>query len=445
MIFGESFNPVCKKIIRSAFISLVLSIIIYSLSVLKFFNVEINLNSFYGMIACFALLFLLSSFWIFTYWNMDRLQKEPLVAVFKSYFSTLFVHFFLLMIFSRAFNPVNHPGVEYKNILSIIKYVLLPLFTLYVIFDFNIFRFRAFDESVDSLIYGAFVGTGLGSAMFLSELFMFECVSVQFFVQSLVIRLLLCSSVCSLAGALLNRLRVSSKIINLILPVVILFVVFAVHFILDSLIETNVRLAQIRSLQFILPVVLSLIIFVITVILVSKSIDKDFQSSSKNGLIFFRVYGVILLLMIVINGLYVQNQINKTVVHYSADKKWSYELPKEYIEEKKSGINSLFGKAVQQRYQKYKGNSCDIFISFEDSQTFSDSLLTGNLNDDSEVIKGWVIYELSDSRTSSYQLKKDSDIVLIQINQTNQNVSVNNSCLVKIIAKTLKKEAAYED
>jgi hypothetical protein len=149
--------------------------------------------------------------------------------------------------------------------------------------------------------------------------------------------------------------------------------------------------------------------------------------------------------MIVINGLYVQNQINKTVVHYSADKKWSYELPKEYIEEKKSGINSLFGKDVQQRYQKYKGNSCDIFISFEDSQTFSDSLLTGNLNDDSEVIKGWVIYELSDSRTSSYQLKKDSDIVLIQINQTNQNVSVNNSCLVKIIAKTLKKEAAYED
>ena len=429
-------NPINKKIFFAALFSLFGAQIFYALSYINIFYTEINLNSFYGLSVCFILIFILSALLIFTYWNMDRLQKEPVYAIFKSYFSTLFIHSFLLILFNKAFSYI---GGDCREIVSLVKFVLLPLFSLFLVFEFTIFRLPAFDESVDSLIYGGFVGVGLGSAMCIGELLIQDVVSLQYFIQFLIIRLLLCSSVCSLSGLLLNRLRTSSKISNLIFSIIILFAVFALHFILDSMIETNIKLSQIYNLNFIIPVVLSVIVFVITVIFISRKVNEDFQKNSKNGLVFFRVYGILIFLMIVFNCFYIQKQLNKTVKCYSADKAWSYELPKNFIEEKREGINSIFGKTSSQNYQKYNGKNCDFYISFNTSKNLIESL-----QNEQQIINGWTIQQRTQNQSVMYYLIKENNVVNIQFEYKNQKDSWNEKQLVKLIAKTLQKEVGYE-
>lgn len=431
-------NPVKKKVLVSSLSSFLFALLIYLVSFTRPFTNEINLNSFYGLFCCFFIMFAISFFWIFIWWNLDKLQKEPFYAIFKVYFSTLIIYSFLLLIFTRAFSFTDETlRSDFPEIVSLIKYVLIPLFTLFVVFEFTIFRLPVFDEAVDCLIYGGFAGIGLGSAMCLGELFTLECVSLQYFIQFLVIRLMLCSSVCSLCGLLLDKLRISSKISNLVFTVIILFTVFSLFFIIDSLLETNIRLAQIYSLKFVLPVILCLIVFCITVLFISKTTDHDFQESSKNGLYFFRVYGCILLVMIIINCLFLQRQIDKTVLHYSADKTWSYELPKDLTEVQTEGVNSLFKKNNNPEYQKYTCSNFDFYISFNSSKT-----LSGMFNED-VFVKGWKVLQSEQNEFISYQLQKNNDVVSIQFEQKNQKENLNKDRIVKILAKTLHKEDSY--
>ena len=431
-------NPVKKKVLVSSLSSFLFALLIYLVSFTRPFTNEIHLNSFYGLFCCFFIIFAISFFWIFIWWNLDKLQKEPFYAIFKVYFSTLIIYSFLLLIFTRAFSFTDETlRSDFPEIVSLIKYVLIPLFTLFVVFEFTILRLPVFDEAVDCLIYGGFAGIGLGSAMCLGELFTLECVSLQYFIQFLVIRLMLCSSVCSLCGLLLDKLRISSKISNLVFTVIILFTVFSLFFIIDSLLETNIRLAQIDSLKFVLPVILCLIVFCITVLFISKTTDHDFQESSKNGLYFFRVYGCILLVMIIINCLFLQRQIDKTVLHYSADKTWSYELPKDLTEVQTEGVNSLFKKNNNSEYQKYTCSNFDFYISFNSSKT-----LSGMFNEE-VFVKGWKVLQSEQNEFISYQLQKNNDVVSIQFEQKNQKENLNKDRIVKILAKTLHKEDSY--
>ena len=429
-------NPIYKKIFLSALYSVFGAQIIYALSYTKIFNTEINLNSFYGLSFCLILIFLISFFWIFSYWNMDRFQKEPILAICKSYFSTLFIHSFFLILLDKAFSCISG---DYREFFSLIKFVLIPLFTLFIIFNFIIFKLKAFDETVDSLIYGGFVGIGLGSAMCVGEIFTQDIVSLQYFIQFLIIRLLLCSSVCSLSGLLLNRLRISARISNLIFSIIILFSVFALHFILESLIETNIRLSQIFSLNFIVPVVISVIVFFITAILISKNINEELKDNSKAGMVFFRVYGILVFLLIVLNCFYLQIQMNKTVQYFSIDRVWSYELPKDFTEENEENLNSIFGKKSSKNYQKFIGDSFTFYISFYASQNLVESLY-----DKPQIINGWNIIQINKNQSVLYQLQKENDVVSIQFEAENQNEIFDESQLIKIIAKSLKKEAGYE-
>ncbi len=429
-------SSVYKKIFVAALVSILLSAFIYIISFTKPFYVTVCPDSFYGIISIISILFFISAFWILTYWNMDKLQKEPLYAIFKSYFSTLFIHFFLISIFNKAFPA---PYAESKEILSLIKFVLIPLFTLCIVFDFSVFKLPAFDEAVDSLIYGGFVGIGLGSAIIFEEILQFNSVSLQYLVQSLVLRILLCSSVCSLAGLLLNRLRVSSKIMNLIFSVVILFLVFSIYFILDTLLETNIRLAQIDCLKFLISVLMSLIIFFITVFFISRTVSKEFKKTSENGIVFFRICGILVFIMIMSNALYVQTKMNKTIKHYSINKEWTYELPKDFVEEMASDIKSLFGTENHQTYQRFKGNGVELYVSFYD-----DSLQFQTLNDDVKILNSWNVSVSQQKDCFVYHLQKEKDFIQIQIESEKENDALKNGKIINLVTKTLHKEAAHE-
>ena len=424
-----------KKVVISALYSFLIALIFYFSSFLKICKSSIFLNSFSGIFLSLLVIFCVSSFWIFTYWNIDTQQKEPINAILKTFVITLLLHFFLLFLFQKAFQFSEEKASE---VLALLKYVLIPIFTIFIVFDFSVFQLSSFDEAVDSLIYGGFVGVGLGSAYILNEIFLFDTVSIQYLIQSLVIRIFLCSSVCALTGLLFNKMRISSKLHHLVFSIIILFVVFSIYCILDNIIETNILVAQFDNLRFIVSFILSFIIFVLTIILISKKINITFFETTKYGKSFFHIFGILIFLMIIINGFYIQNQMNKTVRYFSPDKNWSFELPDTFTEEKQtSDFSTIFDKSESKNYQKYTNKNCIIYISFNVDQRKLDLLSSS-----SEKILGWTIYENPSAQSDvlSSTIKKNDVLIMLQIEQINQNNYLENYQLVRNITKSLKEE-----
>lgn len=424
-----------KKVVYSALYSFLVAIIFYLLSFIKICKLSISLNSFTGIFLSLLISLCISSFWIFTYWNIDTQQKEPVNAILKTFVITLLIHFFLLYLFEKSFQSSEGKA---SGILALLKYVLIPIFTIYVVFVFSVFQMPSFDESVDSLIYGGFVGVGLGSAYFLNEIFLLDTVSIQYLIQSLVIRIFLCSSVCALTGLLFNKMRISSKLHHLVFLIIILFVVFSIYCILDNIIETNILVAQFDNLRFIVSVFLSFIIFVLTIILISKKINISFSETTKYGKLFSHIFGILIFLIIIINCFYIQNQMNKTVRYFSPDKNWSFELPDTFTEEKQaSDFSTIFDKAESKTYQKYTNKKCTIYISFNVAQRKLDLLSSA-----SKKIHGWTIYENPSDQSDvlSITIKKKDVSIMLQIEQINQNNYLDNYQLVRNITKSLKEE-----
>ena len=431
---SNSDNKVFNKVLKSALWSLAFAAFFYVLSFTKVCSFELETISFSGIFLIFVVMLFLASFWIFTYWNMDKIQKEPIKSILYTFCASLFIYFFIISIFDKAFCSSGQSDLP---IFCLLKFVLLPLFSIYIVFDLFIFRLESFDEFIDSMIYGGFAGIGIGCAAFLNEVIVFDSLSVRYLVQILLVRLLICSSTCALSGFLLYKLRSEKKIVYMAASIIILFLIFSLDFFLDTIIDRNIKLSQIELLGFLIPFVLTVIVYLITVLFIAKNITKDFEPEQKDS-VFYRVYGIVLFVVIIINGFVFQSQLNKTVRFFSDDKKWSFSLPFEFNEITKSKSENSFieissKKRSERMYQEFSDRKSNVYVSFSE---LSSSLLSVNGN--SEVISGWKIYTLEND---SYIFVKDETVVKIQLEDKNRNnrSEIEKEKIVKGIAKSLRR------
>ena len=427
-------NKVYKKVIKSAVLSLIFAVLFYALSFTRIGSFELETTTFFGLFLIFVIMFFFAAFWIFDYWCMDRIQKEPIKSILYTFCSALFIHFFIITIFDKVF---LNAGIAEFPIFFLLKYVLIPLLSIYAVFDLFIFRLDSFDEFVDSMIYGGFAGVGIGCAVFLNETFVFESLSIRYLVQILLVRLLICSSACSLSGLLIFMLRNLKKSFYMIASIIILFIIFSLDFFLDTMIDKNIQLAQIESLSFIIPFVLTVLVYLLTVIFILRNISKEFLLDQK-GSVFYRVYGIVLFLVIIFNCFILQSQLNKTIRFYSDDKTWSFELPYEFSETtKKKSVNSIFEKSAEKtsanKYQEFSDRKLSVYISFPSSS----SLLP--VNSKTEFLSGWNIYKMQDD---SYVFVMDDDVVMVQLEAKSNNgySELEKEKIIKRIAKSLRKE-----
>ena len=81
---------------------------------------------------------------------------------------------------------------------------------------------------------------------------------------------------------------------------------------------------------------------------------------------------------------------------------------------------------------------------FFNSKNFFPAKLSGAF-DEVVVIKEWKVLQQEQKGIITYQLQKDKDVVNIQLEQKNQKETFNKERIIKILTKTLRKEASYEE
>ena len=429
----ESIDNVSKKVISAAIASLILAVVFYVLSFTKICTIELEIADFSSCFILFMIMIFMASFWIFTYWNMDKIKKEPWKSILHTFCSSLFIHFFMLSIFDRIFASAVQPEVTHFWLL---KFVLLPILSIYIVFDLYVFRLASFDEFIDSMIYGGFTGIGIGCAIFLNEVLAFESLNVRYLIQILIVRLVICSSVCALSGFLVYKLRNVKKLFYMIFSIVVMLVIFLLDFFLDSVIDKNIRLSQFDILRFAVPFVLTVIVYIINAVFIAKNISKEHESAQKNP-VFYKIYGIVLIIAIIAYCFVFQCQLNKTVRFFSNDGYWSFELPADFSEIKnKKSIASLFEKTDDYPYQEFSDKEMCVYISFVDSQGLL--LPTG---DNTYNLRGWEVHKLKDN---SYVLIKNYDVVKIQLENKAENnetrSELKNEKLIRKLVMTMRKE-----
>ena len=432
-VLEDSVDNVSKKVIKAAVASLVLAIIFYVLSFTKICTIELEISNFSSCFILFMIMIFMASFWIFTYWNMDKIKKEPCKSILHTFCSALFIHFFMLSIFDRIFASAVQPELPHFWLL---KFVLLPILSIYIVFDLYVFRLASFDEFIDSMIYGGFTGIGIGCAIFLNEVLAFESLNVRYLIQILIVRLLICSSVCALSGFLVYKLRNVKKLFYMIVSIVVMLVIFLLDFFLDSVIDKNIRLAQFDILRFAVPFVLTIIVYIITAVFIAKNISKEHELAQKNP-VFYKIYGIVLIAAIITYCFVFQCQLNKTVRFFSNDGCWSFELPADFSEIKnKHSIVSLFEKADESLYQEFSDKEMCVYITFADSQKLL--LPTGG---NTYNLRGWEVHKLKDN---SYALIKNDDVVRIQLENKDENNKTRSELkdekLIRKLVTTMRKE-----
>ena len=430
---SNSDNKVFNKVLKSALWSLAFASVFYVLSFTKVCSFELETISFSGIFLIFVVMLFLASFWIFTYWNMDKIKKEPCKSILHTFCSALFIHFFMLSIFDRIFASAVQPELPHFWLL---KFVLLPILSIYIVFDLYVFRLASFDEFIDSMIYGGFTGIGIGCAIFLNEVLAFESLNVRYLIQILIVRLLICSSVCALSGFLVYKLRNVKKLFYMIVSIVVMLVIFLLDFFLDSVIDKNIRLAQFDILRFAVPFVLTIIVYIITAVFIAKNISKEHELAQKNP-VFYKIYGIVLIAAIITYCFVFQCQLNKTVRFFSNDGCWSFELPADFSEIKnKHSIVSLFEKADESLYQEFSDKEMCVYITFADSQKLL--LPTGG---NTYNLRGWEVHKLKDN---SYALIKNDDVVRIQLENKDENNKTRSELkdekLIRKLVTTMRKE-----
>lgn len=282
-----------RKILFTSLISILLAILLYLLSYTPAGKFTLTLTTFSSTAVLLLILGALSFFWIFVYYSMDVKKKEPVKALVQTFFVSVAIHFLLLKV-------IDVP----------LKEILLPVLSIYIIFDLFIFNLPCFDETVDSLIYGGVAGIGLGVAASLNEFLVGDSLSFAYLIQLLSVRILLYSSVCALSGLLLNKMKNTDRLLFLILDIVILFVIFGANALLENLYQKNLKLSQYEILGLLFPLALSLFVFGITVCVVAFTIVKEYQK--KTDSIQFRIFGILIVVLIFINGLFIKTEDKKS-------------------------------------------------------------------------------------------------------------------------------------
>lgn len=282
-----------RKILFTSLISILLAVLLYLLSYTPAGKFTISLTTFSSTAVMLLILGALSFFWIFVYYSMDVKKKEPVKALVQTFFVSVAIHFLLLKV-------IDVP----------LKEILLPVLSIYIIFDLFIFNLPCFDETVDSLIYGGVAGIGLGVAASLNEFLVGDSLSFAYLIQLLSVRILLYSSVCALSGLLLNKMKNKDRLLFLILDIVILFVIFGSNVFLENLYQKNLKLAQYEILGLLFPLGLALFVFGITVCVVAFTVDKEYQKKSDS--IQFRIFGILIVVLIFINGLFIKTEDKKS-------------------------------------------------------------------------------------------------------------------------------------
>ena len=230
----------------------------------------------------------------------------------------------------------------------------IPAISIYIVLRYFFYPSRHFNEPVDGMMYGAFIGIGYALMLALKGVFAGGLVTLYYLVFSLLLRLALFSSLGALIGYYFGKARFDEKRkqIYFLVALIISFGVFCLYAYVSTLFRMNISTSS-DVFSIILVLAFTIVLLGIVFFLIQRSLQKGEAKELEGTKFFVDLVSIITLALVLIAGISIRLIKEGDKTFMSPDNKVTFTIPSEYrYDEMDSKSNLLlFSKKLKdERY-----------------------------------------------------------------------------------------------
>lgn len=435
----ESFNKSAEiRISVNGLISVAALFALYGISCLVPGSAQIYNSDFFGIVTLLMCALAISAAWVAIYWFLDRLQREPVKAVLLIFFGSVCFYIVCQTLFA---------WIAGTNSIGPIQNVVIPLVSFYAVFSFYTVRLKSFDELVDSFIYGAFSGVGIGFASCMMEFLTYDSMSFKFVMLELVTRISVYAAIFALAGFLLHQALLRHSGRRRLIAIAAMFVLLVLDVFVERAFSKNLVYANAR----IIPVLISFCFVCAQALVVGTLIHRMIKKEESGQAVLVgtpdaapKKSVAALAVLAVLCAFCVRAALFETTKFSADDDKYNFRLPVDYERRVEATGNSIFDIGGSEGTEYFSNGTENIYLYFDIDKTKLQSL--GN---PSYYLYKWGVIEEKHIYTSqddgetkvvfqtAFLLKKGKRCFVIDVYSSVQDDSAARNA-VRMIAKTLE-------
>ena len=441
-----------SSILNTGLMNILAMLALYIASYLFFKKITFSTESVGGTLLILICGLMPALLWLSFFYFLDRKEPEPLPMVASAFIAGMvseiaFSGFFGGTLFDLETWIINANAIPLVHL--IFSRGIIPGLAIYFVLRYIYYPTRHFNESVDGLMYGAFVGIGYALMLIMKHIFVAAEVSLYYLVYSLLLKLMVYSSLGALTGYFFGqaRIRETRREIYFLFSLIIAVVVFALYAFLDDRLQMNLATSS-DLVSVVLTLAISIVILLVAFILIQRSIGRGESREIKAIEFSFDVVSVIALVLFVASGLIFRIHIERDTTFYSSDGKLTFCLPASYRHVgEENNIHTFSTNLKDERYPLlvkvviHEGSPGFGMGGLARKETlglagYEVSLQESDRSIELEGMQGQTYW----AHIFEYTAQKDTTRVIVSVESPTPNFS-KHFILVKKILKNLRKEA----
>ena len=400
---------------------------------------QIYNSDFWGIVTLLVWALAISAGWIAIYWFLDRLQREPVKAVAITFVGSICFYIVCQTLFA---------WITGTNSIAPIQNVVIPLVSFYCVFSFYTVRLKSFDELVDSFIYGAFAGVGIGFASCMMEFVAYDSMSLKFVILTLVTRISVYAAIFALAGFLLHQSLLRHSGLRRFVAIAVMFGLLVLDVFVEDVFSKNIHYANVQLIPVFISFCFVCLQALAVGILIYRTIKKE--ENSTLGVLVGTPYDApkksvaALAALAVLCALFVRGALFATTKFSADDDKYNFRLPVDYERRVEASEGSIFdlGEAAGNEY--FSNGTENVYLYFD-----IDRAKIQSLGDPAYYLYNWGVLEEKHAYASqengetnvvfqtAFLLRKGKRCFIVDVYSSVQDDSAARNA-VRMIAKTLE-------
>lgn len=245
--------------------------------------------------------------WSIFFYLQDRIEPEPTVYVLVAFLAGMAGFTLIGLPLEKTFFQLNEWMYKSTGLLilgSIFVNGAITSFLFYILIRYCFYPSREFDEPVDGMIYGAFIGSGFAMVKSLNYLAGYPDYTLFEIAYTATKNILIYASIASLIGYFLGKAKFAKKgtytasVVGFVLGTVLI----GLYHILNEIVMTAQRIGNIFLFSFILSLLFAIIILAIVYFRMRKLTEKDLHKDVKVKFELNPIVIVLFIIFLIIGG-----------------------------------------------------------------------------------------------------------------------------------------------
>jgi protease PrsW len=320
-----------RNLLNMGIVNILAMILIYVAAYFLFKNISLSSEMLGGSMIILLIGLVPAALWLTFFYFLDRVEPEPLELVCAAFFAGVIGQVAVNGFFGKIlFDVTSWTGnaVAFPTVKTIFVEGIFPAVTIFFVIRYLFYPSKSFNEHVDGLMYGAFVGIGYSFMSTMADIYAVKEVSLYYLVFSLLVKFGVFSSLGALIGYSfgLARFKEKQKELYFLLAVIMAACVFSLYAFLNTRFMLNISTSS-DTFTILLSVGFTVVLLAVVFILIQQTIKGHEAEKLDAHEFFIDVVSVLVIVLFLASGLFVRGIIERDASFVSENKKTSFVLP----------------------------------------------------------------------------------------------------------------------